>query len=1232
MNIFSVLYKYRIIIGIIIFAFLAFLFRRNSKTDQIGPDKIQHFQQIINEKIKKADATILDVLHLLDSLRPDELMNQRDIVSPDLFEKEGIILLGYKNDSLFFWTDNLIPVDNFSIDTNMYSGTIQLSNGWYVVRYKEFNECSIFALILIKNEYSYENNIIKNEFRDEYNLLAHIKISNNPEEGIKIYNSEGDYVLSLIYKEKKIYNLTKAYLSASSWFFLLLLIFVFIKKKINAINSITTRNYSILGLFILLALCRYLMLIYNFPQVFKQLELFQPHHFAISFIVPSLGDLLINAIFLFYFFIIFYTEFNFFLCKFRNSGQLFISVGLFVLSFFYFLILHYFFQSLILHSSISFDVYQLFDLSIYTLIGFVIIALLLTSLFLFIDRIAYLIKESIQFKRLLIVLIPVLFVFSAIIYFLIYKIDFVSVLFYIIILIFICYIRLKNRSYSYPVMILLLLFFAIFTVLVITASSKKKDQETRKVLVVNLANEHDQIAEMLLESTAKKIEKDSVVIDLLSNYIQNEGAILEHLQMNYFGGYFIKYKLQISVCDSIDNLTLDLGNSTEIVHCYSFFNNYIVTQGTKLQNSNFYFLDNVNGIITYLGQFKFRKQEWNNEVSLFVSLDSKLITQELGYPELLLDKRLAVSTILSDYSYAKYRNNELITRSGEFTYQRTMPESWFSNEEFYFTNDNLYDHLIYKIDDETQIVISNNSIRVIDIVASLSYIFVFYYLLFTLVLFVIQFPGNIQSFKYDFKNKIKFSMIGVLLLSLLIVGFGTVYYNIDQFEKKLYESISEKTQSVFVEMKQKLGGEIDLNPDYSDYLTYLLDKFSTVFYIDINLYDIEGNLLASSRPQVFEKGLMGKKMNVEAYREMVIDNNGKFIHKEKIGDLSYLSAYVPFVNDDNELLAYLNLPYFTKQSALKKETYTIVVAVVNIYFFLILLSVVIAIFVSNNITKPLQLIQERFREIDLGKKNEPIVYESLDEIGSLIKEYNRMVDELSENAKKLAKSERESAWREMAKQIAHEIKNPLTPMKLSVQYLQRAWKDNTPDFDSILKKFTNSLIGQINTLSSIATEFSNFASMPRTNAEQVDIISKLNETLNLFQNHENIKFLIDYNPEQELFVFADKEQLLIVFRNLFQNAIQAIPQGKDGIIRINLTRETEFVRFTIIDNGSGIAPEMQEKLFRPNFTTKSSGMGLGLAIVKNIIQNSGGEIWYETEILKGTSFHFTLPVFKPSNN
>jgi nitrogen fixation/metabolism regulation signal transduction histidine kinase len=274
------------------------------------------------------------------------------------------------------------------------------------------------------------------------------------------------------------------------------------------------------------------------------------------------------------------------------------------------------------------------------------------------------------------------------------------------------------------------------------------------------------------------------------------------------------------------------------------------------------------------------------------------------------------------------------------------------------------------------------------------------------------------------------------------------------------------------------------------------------------------------------------------------------------------------------------------------------------------------------------MIQNRLEKVSLSKKNEKIEYKRQDEIGELVTVYNRMVDELSDSAARLAQSEREVAWREMAKQIAHEIKNPLTPMKLNVQYLQRAWKDNVEDFDVYLEKVTNSLIEQIDQLSVIATEFSNFAKMPVAKRSRIDIISKLKHTCDLHKKLPGFEIVPDFDPDRPVWVYADPDQMISVFNNIIKNAQQAIPKGRQGVLKISVKVENGTVRISFADNGNGMPDEVREKIFQPNFTTKSSGMGLGLAIVKNIITNSKGKIWFETEQGKGTTFFIELPLFE----
>jgi len=307
------------------------------------------------------------------------------------------------------------------------------------------------------------------------------------------------------------------------------------------------------------------------------------------------------------------------------------------------------------------------------------------------------------------------------------------------------------------------------------------------------------------------------------------------------------------------------------------------------------------------------------------------------------------------------------------------------------------------------------------------------------------------------------------------------------------------------------------------------------------------------------------------------------------------------------------------------------VTLINLYVLLFLITLFIAILMSEQVISPLNILQQKLKMLEVGQRYEKIEYKRKDEIGLLVDEYNKMVDKLQESVNYLAKNERESAWREMAKQIAHEIKNPLTPMKLSIQLLQRAWENNDKNFGKRLKDVTQTLIEQIETLKNIAEEFSAFAKLPPPENEKIDLAQKIENIVKLYENTENveIKTVIKARP---VYVWTDNKQLSRVFINLIKNAIQAIPEGVHGKVEIELDKTDEKAIVKIKDNGTGIPEEIRDKLFLPSFTTKSSGMGLGLAMVKNIIQNANGRIWFETEVGKGTTFFIEFPLYKEKDN
>jgi nitrogen fixation/metabolism regulation signal transduction histidine kinase len=272
------------------------------------------------------------------------------------------------------------------------------------------------------------------------------------------------------------------------------------------------------------------------------------------------------------------------------------------------------------------------------------------------------------------------------------------------------------------------------------------------------------------------------------------------------------------------------------------------------------------------------------------------------------------------------------------------------------------------------------------------------------------------------------------------------------------------------------------------------------------------------------------------------------------------------------------------------------------------------------------MLSDGLASVELGKKSEHLSYSGTDEIGELVKQYNRMVDELEESTHKLTNSEREYAWREMAKQIAHEIKNPLTPMKLNVQQLLKSWKDGAPGFEEKIEMFSTNQIEYIDNLSSIASAFSSFAKMPGTNPMEVNLLEQIKTTLELFRNTDNTTFEVRWPHESKVYIYADREQLNGIFSNLFKNSIQSFPQDREGLIKVTMEVIRDKVIISLADNGTGIPETLRKKLFTPNFTTKSSGMGLGLSIVKKYVEGANGRIWFESEADKGTTFHIEFPL------
>ena len=407
-----------------------------------------------------------------------------------------------------------------------------------------------------------------------------------------------------------------------------------------------------------------------------------------------------------------------------------------------------------------------------------------------------------------------------------------------------------------------------------------------------------------------------------------------------------------------------------------------------------------------------------------------------------------------------------------------------------------------------------------------------------------------------------------------------------------------------------------------------IHELSDIHNLEINIYSLDGKLLKSSKASFSVDNISPP---IPKYIVKLVQSSieKRYVDIKSIDGVKNRSSFSQIKDDKFKPLGILNLPYVEDDGFYENEIQEFLIRLSQVYFFMLIIAFALAYFLASYITKSLKTISDKINETSLNQKNEKIVIEaSSREINSLIKAYNAMVDELEESASMLAQSEREQAWREMAKQVAHEIKNPLTPMRLTVQSFQRKFDANDPLLKQKLDDYSKTLIQQIDTMSSVASAFSNFASMPAQQNETLNVVEVVEFSLDIF-NEEYIQFECD---EQEIITIMDRTQLVRIITNLVKNAIQAIPEYQDEkSILVSIKRIENNVNISVKDNGIGIQFDNIDRIFEPKFTTKNSGMGLGLGIIKNIIENYKGTITFETEYGKGTIFTVSLPIIKITN-
>lgn len=1199
----------------------------------------------IEKDVQNKQAQLQDFLEDEEQINRifDNALQQKDI---DALTDLPFFVYAYRNGTIIFWNDNKVLAD--CTEKIPEEGTLLYNDrGVFLkkcIRLDSFGKDEQLVILFpIVKKYPLENNYLHSSFvAGEYIPLSTRILSRETRHSYPVHASSGNTLFHVYISD----------FDEPRWVpdnFMLGIVIAALLVTILWLQLITiylTRNKSYGAGFLLTVLVVIGLRAFSYwqglPFNLQNLEIFSPQLYASSAFLPSLGDLLLNALCLLWLvvFIIRHIP-NDFLKSCAPNLPLKITLAVAATALLIYCSFNYInvISTVVIDSSISFDVSHFYTISFYTLVGLFIIGIITGSTMLGIyilnKQLAHLIDNK-WIKYLLIAGAGLLMISLSdtssttdISYLLL------GGLMMFVMLLDVPKLRMVADLFS-PRMIFWAALVCLFCTAILQYFNYIKEQETRKLFAERILQQRDDVTEYAFRNIAGNIQKDPTIKAFFDRPTRaKREAIDERFDALYLNGQLNKYQSSVYLFDTRgrslynnDPLTykeLDKERQAAIPTLYQalYYKEYA-------QDGHYYLAKipvsvDVNDSTTRQVGY------------VFIDLAVKEATGETIYPELLQPGSVIINRNEEGYSYGVYVNGKLITQTNDYNFPVFLRDT--IAERYQFKNWRSSSELRYRADDTKTVIVIRYHRMWLETITLFSYLFGMQMLISLLMAayrtYLAYFLGvrKAKLINLTLRRRIHLSMLGIVFISFIIIGFITIFYFTYQYKQSNTRKQQATLQLVERNVLQYLKDQkaIDSVAAFRQIVNtpkfrYFITEIANTQSIDINLYYASGVLNVTSQENIYDKSLFARIIRPDAYYRLYNLGEQFFMQEERIGRLQYISCYSPLRNENGTTLGYINVPFFSSQKELNYQISGILVALINLYAFVFLISSVLTLFITRWITRTFNVVISRFEKFSLSK-NELIEWPYDDEIGLLIREYNKMVRKVEENAKLLAQSEREGAWREMARQVAHEIKNPLTPMKLNIQYLQQALRNKYDNVEELAGKVSESLIEQIDNLSYIASEFSNFAKMPEAKPEKHELNDMIQKTVDLYQNNDLIE-LIAEGTDERLEVFLDKSQLLRVLSNLLENATQAIPEDRNGIVKIALQKEDGHAIISIADNGSGIDNDVVDKIFQPYFTTKTSGTGLGLAMTKKIIEFWKGAIWFETEEHVGTTFYIKLPLIK----
>jgi hypothetical protein len=694
----------------------------------------------------------------------DDFDKNVDIGIPDAISKQGLSVMYYRHDTLQLWTDKNIQVANLYSQSRLTKPVVFLGNAWYYIICRNLgNNDYLCGLILLKHQYVYQNKFLQNKFQNKFHLPSCVELYTIPlETGHVVFNKNGEFLFSLDFHMEKDCLSTgfhwAGYLYFAGIIFILILLRVFIKRQKYRLDP----NYLFFILAGILFLGYYLLFHFRKPASLFGMEVFSPYNFALSSFLSSLGQFFFGSTFIFLLSYVFYKDFS--LQRFiKASDKKFCTyyyLSGMILGTFFFSAIDFLFKNLILNSSLCFEPYKILDISYLSLIGYFSVVLLFISFGLYLYKLISCVKIKLSVKPFLISLSATLPVLWLIHQFLVPQLNIYSIIFFIV---FSLAVYKLTPDFPYISLVAFSLLIGIYSTLVIIDISEKKEKQEREVVAVNISTERDPVAELLLEEVGPKINKDEGLkylmdMDEFSDEALDE--IFNYMDKRFFDGYWEKYELAITICNQESGLLVDDETETS---CFSFFEDMINRSDIAVGLSGFYFIDNQSGGTNYFGSFFFPNENDSLVNGLFITLDSKQIFRQLGYPELLIDNSVFKPTKLDEFSYAKYKKGLLILQSGDYKY--SISDKIFDKkgvDEFYIEKLGGFNHLVYNPGKDMLVIVSQRDTDWVNLLISFSYLFVFLFVVSNLIYII----SNIHYFKIQrspmLKHKIQLWMVAVV--------------------------------------------------------------------------------------------------------------------------------------------------------------------------------------------------------------------------------------------------------------------------------------------------------------------------------------------------------------------------------------------------------------------------------------------------------------------------------------